>query len=511
MDVFVTPRNAIISHFLMVYFWGIGLSVYLIKDPSWFLSFSVMGMLLNFWSHTSFVFHSKSLVQRLISLIFITPYEHHWHHSRNQSYCNFGTVLSIWDRLHGTFYQEDRLPSQYGEDDPKTIWNQLIWPFTKLFIPICIGYTSLVSQADLIGVAQLKGGVPHSPVKDQLQAEMCWSYSLMSFLEGEQIRKTGRYIELSPLYLGFYHLYHQVEYRMSEYARRPQRQATALEPGNQISTLLDESSEYGVVPERVFSAAVRTDHQRERLEESSVDILKKLKVLLHQGRLNLDESDDGVNDQIYSEMVMNYKPVLKYAPPRPNQRLSMGPLGQYTPREFMLEYLGFNPKDYTHVSVYQKYHSIGIEVVRKLLQSHYAVPLGFSVMDGVVQGVSAFEKFVDTGFVTDEYCPQYGCKKLVGGHQVLIVNWLEDATGEVTGFIVKNSWGKDSGLNINGRQAGEGRRGYYVISADYLKKYSVSRGGWDVMIPKSLAKRYPELKEYHSKLPSYITRDGKVH
>jgi sterol desaturase/sphingolipid hydroxylase (fatty acid hydroxylase superfamily) len=54
----------------------------------------------------------------VIGFVFITPNLHHVHHHYKQPYtdCNYGDVLSIWDRLFGTF---KRLPQEeliYGVD-----------------------------------------------------------------------------------------------------------------------------------------------------------------------------------------------------------------------------------------------------------------------------------------------------------------------------------------------------------------------------------------------------------
>jgi sterol desaturase/sphingolipid hydroxylase (fatty acid hydroxylase superfamily) len=46
-------------------------------------------------------------VDKVIGLLFITPNLHHTHHHYKQPYtdCNYGDVLSIWDRIFGTFEQ----------------------------------------------------------------------------------------------------------------------------------------------------------------------------------------------------------------------------------------------------------------------------------------------------------------------------------------------------------------------------------------------------------------------
>jgi sterol desaturase/sphingolipid hydroxylase (fatty acid hydroxylase superfamily) len=130
IDVFVTSRNLLITHFLMIYFWAIGFAVYVLQDPSIFLVFASIGMVLNFWGHTSFSIPCNHLFNKIISSVIVTPREHLWHHSRENSQCNYGTVINIWDRLHGTFYCKSEHPKEYGDVSyKKTVWNQLFWPF----------------------------------------------------------------------------------------------------------------------------------------------------------------------------------------------------------------------------------------------------------------------------------------------------------------------------------------------------------------------------------------------
>jgi sterol desaturase/sphingolipid hydroxylase (fatty acid hydroxylase superfamily) len=129
IDVFVTPRNALLSHFLMVYFWFIGLATYLLSDASLFLTFATFGVVINFWGHTNFFLPCESWLNRVLSTVIVTPREHLWHHSRENPRCNFGTVLSFWDRWHGTDYCGADRPAAFGDPSKRTVWNQLIWPF----------------------------------------------------------------------------------------------------------------------------------------------------------------------------------------------------------------------------------------------------------------------------------------------------------------------------------------------------------------------------------------------
>lgn len=129
LDVFVTSRNALVTHFLMVYFWFIGGATYLLQDPTLFLGIAAIGSVINFWGHTSFALPCESTVNKILSAVIVTPREHHWHHSQENPNCNFATVFTFWDRMHKTMHCKSDLPAAYGEPSKKTVWNQLFWPF----------------------------------------------------------------------------------------------------------------------------------------------------------------------------------------------------------------------------------------------------------------------------------------------------------------------------------------------------------------------------------------------
>jgi len=67
-----------------------------------------------------------------------TPVFHRWHHTHPEEggNANFGSLLSIWDVLFGTFYMpENKLPAHYGVDEPaypQGFLGQLVHPFRQL-------------------------------------------------------------------------------------------------------------------------------------------------------------------------------------------------------------------------------------------------------------------------------------------------------------------------------------------------------------------------------------------
>lgn len=73
-----------------------------------------------------------------LSWVFVTPNRHKFHHhfERPWTDTNFGGILSIWDRIFGTFVYGDPRQVEYGVDvaDPELdedVWHQFTLPFRR--------------------------------------------------------------------------------------------------------------------------------------------------------------------------------------------------------------------------------------------------------------------------------------------------------------------------------------------------------------------------------------------
>jgi sterol desaturase/sphingolipid hydroxylase (fatty acid hydroxylase superfamily) len=84
--------------------------------------------MINFWGHSPFDFNKDSKVGIIVSSIFITPKDHHWHHSTENSRCNFATVFTFWDRVHGTLHRTGDFPKEYGFPTKDSTLKQLLYP-----------------------------------------------------------------------------------------------------------------------------------------------------------------------------------------------------------------------------------------------------------------------------------------------------------------------------------------------------------------------------------------------
>jgi len=88
-----------------------------------FISVASLNLLYQFWVHTR---HIPKL--GWFEWFFVTPSNHRAHHAQNALYMdrNYGGVFIIWDRLFGSFQEEDdNEPVIFGVTTPLASWNPL--------------------------------------------------------------------------------------------------------------------------------------------------------------------------------------------------------------------------------------------------------------------------------------------------------------------------------------------------------------------------------------------------
>ncbi len=84
-----------------------------------------------FWYHTQHIGKMGWL-----EYVIVTPSQHRVHHAINPEYIdkNLGQILSIWDRLFGTFQKElPNVPPQYGVLKPAATWNPVLINFQHIW------------------------------------------------------------------------------------------------------------------------------------------------------------------------------------------------------------------------------------------------------------------------------------------------------------------------------------------------------------------------------------------
>ena len=98
-----------------------------------FVSVAAMNLLYQFWVHTR---HIPKL--GWFEWFFVTPSNHRAHHAQNALYMdrNYGGVFILWDRLFGTFQEEDdNEPVIFGVTTPLASWNPL-WANVQFYVQL---------------------------------------------------------------------------------------------------------------------------------------------------------------------------------------------------------------------------------------------------------------------------------------------------------------------------------------------------------------------------------------
>ncbi|MEC5167150.1 sterol desaturase/sphingolipid hydroxylase (fatty acid hydroxylase superfamily) [Flavobacterium sp. PL11] len=95
-------------------------------DPVLFFICHQIEVLYQFWVHTE---HIRKLPAP-IEYVFVTPSHHRVHHSTNTRFLdkNFGSTFIIWDRMFGTFQEEDE-QTVYGLTTPIKSYNPITLNF----------------------------------------------------------------------------------------------------------------------------------------------------------------------------------------------------------------------------------------------------------------------------------------------------------------------------------------------------------------------------------------------
>ena len=112
--------------------WVFYIPVFLIGVPSYvFISVATINLIYQFWVHSE---HIPKL--GWYENFFVTASNHRVHHAQNESYIdkNYGGLLIIWDRLFGTFKEEDEHQTPiYGIRTALKSWNPA-WANLHVFV-----------------------------------------------------------------------------------------------------------------------------------------------------------------------------------------------------------------------------------------------------------------------------------------------------------------------------------------------------------------------------------------
>lgn len=120
-----------------------------------FISVASLNLLYQFWVHTR---HVPKL--GWFEWCFVTPSNHRAHHAQNALYMdrNYGGVFIFWDRLFGTFQEEDdNEPVVFGVTTPLASWNPL-WANLQFYAQLWSDARRTESQWDKLRIWFMRTG-----------------------------------------------------------------------------------------------------------------------------------------------------------------------------------------------------------------------------------------------------------------------------------------------------------------------------------------------------------------
>ncbi|MBD2207512.1 sterol desaturase family protein [Calothrix sp. FACHB-1219] len=130
MDVLGTSRNTAWTSFLIIYLWIHPLFLYLLANPTAYLLGVSLTSALDLWRHSRLIISPNNWLYKFVSSWLILPQDHAWHHCSEIYNCNYGANFKLWDKLHGTYYENQELPSKIGIFTSLTLSQKLLFPFS---------------------------------------------------------------------------------------------------------------------------------------------------------------------------------------------------------------------------------------------------------------------------------------------------------------------------------------------------------------------------------------------
>ncbi|WP_095185183.1 sterol desaturase family protein [Pseudomonas sp. Irchel 3H9] len=127
-----------------------------------FISVASLNLLYQFWVHTR---HVSKL--GWFEWFFVTPSNHRAHHAQNALYMdrNYGGVFILWDRLFGTFQEEDdNEPVVFGVTTPLASWNPL-WANLQFYAQLWSDARRTESKWDKLRIWFMRTGWRPADVK----------------------------------------------------------------------------------------------------------------------------------------------------------------------------------------------------------------------------------------------------------------------------------------------------------------------------------------------------------
>lgn len=366
-------------------------------------------------------------------------------------------------------------------------------------------------------VFTMKKQIEATPVKDQHRSGTCWDYATVALLEAELLRNTGSVYDLSE---GFY-VYHTYYDKAVKYARYHGN--STFSPGGMHFDVLECLKKYGAIPETVYTGTVPAGELFNHGELFRV-MKGYLDGLLKNGSSTLSTNWKNGFAGILNAYIgtipetFDYEGT-KYTPESFGANLKINPddyivISSYTHHPFYDNFIVDIPDNWLNGYAYNLPLDEMMEVINYALDNDYTFcwdadvsDKGFSWKNGVAivpdrpleylsgtdyekwNTLSDEEKtaqmYVFDGSIAEKNVTQemrqelFDNQDVTDDHLMLVTGYATDANDNVF-YMVKNSWGDDSGKFENG---------YMYASEQFMKKNTISLMLNKNALPKNIAKK----------------------
>lgn len=172
-----------------------------------------------------------------------------------------------------------------------------------------------------------------TPVKDQFLSATCWSFSSVSLLESELLRKGKGISDLSEMFIARYSMLRKIRRHLALNG------GNYFTPGGQFHDAAWVIRNYGMMPEEAYNGKGRKEPYHDHGEMDTL-LHQIVRYCVANGFTALDQRQQAVVDSILDH----------YYGPVPVQFDYKG--RRYTPQSFRDDYLGLNMDDYLEITSY---------------------------------------------------------------------------------------------------------------------------------------------------------------
>jgi bleomycin hydrolase len=170
-------------------------------------------------------------------------------------------------------------------------------------------------------------------IKDQSMSSTCWSFSSMSFLESELLKKGKGATDLSEMFIARHSMVRKIERHLNLNG------SNFFTPGGQFHDAVWVMKNFGAMPEEAYPGKGRGEDNHDHAEMDTV--LNGL--VKHILSINITELNKG--QRVIIDSILD-----SYYGKLPASFLYKGKT--YTPKTYLKNYLGINPDDYVEITSY---------------------------------------------------------------------------------------------------------------------------------------------------------------